>query len=270
MQYTIFHLKMQDSMSSSLPTLDISNFIIEREKTRSTWESDFENNHISFAENLANGIAKQVIENFGNRIKDPYKQSIFSKKKFVSNIPLEFVRSHTAKDIIRFTEGCEKLPPFNEWLTKFSIDQKKSEHHFEENLRGIDREYFEELMAIVGRLAEKKLNEIFSELTSNFENKDLQYKVIWYRQTDQQFSNPSDFRDNYLSIELWFNEKTIPQQIGEKGSKAIEQHRFRQKQLNHIRMRNNIIITVIIVILVLMSLKSGILKINLPTHNKEF
>jgi hypothetical protein len=186
----------------------------------------------------------------------------------VSNISLEIVKNRSAKKILSLTEGSEELPPFNEWLTKFSVEQKQSEqHYFEENLRGIDREYFEELMAIVGRLAERKLNEIFSEFTSHSEHKDLQFKVEWYRKSDQQFSNPSDFRDNCLRIELWFNEKAIPKQSEEKSSAVIKQHRIRQKELQNLRTRNNIIVAMVVVIIGLMILKSGIVEISLPPRN---
>jgi hypothetical protein len=257
-------------MSFSLPALDIRDFIAERQKTRaSSWELNFEKNHKTFAKNIACGIAKQVIKELGNTIKDPYQQPISSKNKFVSNVSLEIIKSRTAKKIISFTEGSEELPPFNEWLAKFSVEQKQSDqHYFEENLRGVDRKYFEELMAIVGRVAEKKLNEIFSEFTSNSEHKDLQFKVEWYRKSDQQFSNPSDFRDNCLRIELWFNEKAIPRQIEEKSSAVIEQHRIRQKELQNLRTRNNIIVAMVVVIIGLMILKSGIIEISLPPRNQ--
>lgn len=261
--------KKGENMSFSLPILDVENFIAERQETRTlSWESNFEKNHKTFAENIACGIAKQVIEELGNTIKDPYNQPIGSKNKFVSNVSLEIIKSRTAKKIINLTEGSEELPPFNEWLAKFSTEQKQSDqHYFEENLRGVDREYFEELMAIVGRLADKKLNQIFSEFTSNSEHKDLQFKIEWYRKSDQQFSNPSDFRDNCLRIELWFNEKIISKQA-EKSSAVIEQHRVRQKELQNIRIGNNILVAMVVVIIGLMILRSGIIEISLPPSNQ--
>lgn len=257
-------------MSFSLPSLEISNLIDERQKTRtSSWESDFEKNHKTFAINLAYGIAQEIIAEFGTKLNDPYKRPITSKNKFVSNVSLEIIRSSSAKKIINFIQGSDELPPFNEWLAKFGVEQKESDHHyFEESPRGVDREYFEELMAIVGRLAEKKLREIFSEFTSNPKHKDLQFMVEWYRKSDQQFSNPSDFRDNCLRVELWFNEKIIPRRIEETSSTAIEQHRITQKKLQNIRTRNNIVVALVVVIIGLMILKSGIIEIG--SHNKKF
>lgn len=182
---------------------------------------------------------------------------------------LEIIRSRTAKKIINLTEGSKELPPFNEWLAKFSAEQKQSDpHYFEENLRGIDREYFEELMAIVGRLAEKKLNQIFSDFTSNSEHKDLQFKIEWYRKADHQFSNPSNFRDNCLRIELWFNEKVYLKQIREKSPAVIEQNRVRQKELQNIRTRNTFLIAMVVVFIGLMIFKSGIIEISLPPRKQ--
>jgi hypothetical protein len=253
-------------MICSLPALNIRACISERQKITSSWESDFEKNHTAFAENVACGIAKQFIEKLINTIKDPYQKPIDSKNRLVSDISLEITKSRIAKKILRFIEGNNELPPFNDWLTKFSADEKQLDLYSIEENKKIDRKYFIELMAIVGQLAEKKLSERFSEFTANSEHQNLQFKVEWYQKSDQQLSNPSDFRDNCLRIELWFNEKAILKLIEEKSPAIIEEHRIKLKERRYVRMRNNIIVAVVVVIIGLVILKSGIIEIRPPIH----
>lgn len=62
MKVSILIAKKGENMSFSLPTLDVKKIIAERQETRASfWESNFEKNHETFAENIACGIAKQVL-----------------------------------------------------------------------------------------------------------------------------------------------------------------------------------------------------------------
>lgn len=251
-------------MSVALPTLEVADISIARQTRRNLWERDFEENHRPFADDLALGIARHVIEELGNALKDPYKRTISFKKKLISNISLDLTKSRTANEIINFAQTGKELPPFNEWLTKFSTQQKQSEPYFDKREKDVDQQYFENLMAIVGDLAKIKLDEVLHHFRSENKHKDLQFKVEWFRREEQQFSSSSGFMDNCLLIELWFDDKVFPRGVEEKSSTTIEQHRVKQQKLQQIRMRNNIIAAMVVVIIGLLFLKSGVIKINLP------
>lgn len=250
-------------MSLALPALEIKALSIDRQNQRISWESNFEKNHVFFADYIALGIAKHAIEELGNTLKDPYKKTICFKRRSISNISLEITKNSAAKAIINFAQDGKELPPFNAWLTKFSGQEKQSDHlYLDDTERNVDHQYFEELMAIVGRLAESKLREVLRNFKSKYA--DLQFKVEWYRQSDQQISSPSDFRDNCLRIELWFNETIIPKKIEQKSSTSIEQHRVKQNELKRIRTRNNILAVIVVVFIGFMLLKAGVIEISLP------
>ncbi len=231
-----------NSMNSTLPQIPMRESMTERQSTRtSSWEANFENNHIPFAEKLAHGIAQHVLEKLAESIKDPYKKTISSQNKLVFDISLEMTRSRTAKKISDFTQGGENLPPFDAWIAKFSVDEKESDDYYENSTRKIDEKYFKNLMAIVGQAAAKKLNNLLIDYTSNPNQKDLQFTAQWSRHAEKSFSDSSDFRDNCLHIELWFDEKTFPNEIEEISSPAIEQYKTKQKLLQKNRNRVNLV-----------------------------
>lgn len=242
-------------------TMEIRDLCTGRQNIRDIWESDFEKNHEIFANEVALSIASKVLEDLRNTLSNPYKKPISFEMRLINNISFDITKNSSAKEIIRLAQSSQKLPPFKEWLEKFSAEKKESDRpYIYEDNKGIDLKYFQELMAIVGRLAEKKLNEEFDRFKSNSKHKDLQFKVDWYRKEDQQFSSPSDcFRDNCLRIELWFNkEAVLLQKIG-KNSVVIEQNRIKQQELRHIRTRNNILLSIAAVIFVFVIHQSGII-----------
>lgn len=210
-------------IQQTLPELEISHLINERITTRAnTWEAAFEINHKIFAENVATGIAKHVLEELANRLKDPYKKAITPKNKLVFCLSLDITRGAHAKELIRFVQNSPELPPFNEWMKKFTPVEKQSNHPCfypdDETIKGAEKEYFRKLMAIVGRLAKTNLDELFDAYKLKPQHQDLQYRVQWVRQADQTFSNPSDFIDNCLKIELWVNSETSLQPFSTQNS----------------------------------------------------
>ena len=63
-------------------------------------------------------------------------------------------------------------------------------------------------MALVGRCAAQKLSEQFAAFVAqNPKHADLKFEVTWIRKDEQVFSNPSDFRNNGLRIQLWLGEQ---------------------------------------------------------------
>jgi len=139
------------------------------------------------------------------------------------------------------------LPPFKEWFEKFCLpNQKLSKEDNSldssslplgkvfvapEREKGIDREYFQDMMTLVGQAVESKLKNAFKSSISTPENSCLKIEVKWYRKSDQLLSNPSNFRDNSLDIEAWIEEKqTQHLNIASIGSTALEKQRESRKK----------------------------------------
>lgn len=252
-------------LSAELPNLDMKKQEDERLSQQKIWEKRFEENHEAFAESVVLGIAGQIIKEFSSALQDPYNMPISSKNKITKNISFDITKSSAAKKLIELAKLEASLPPFKLWLNKFSGENKEEEPQFSSFEIGGSRghKYFEDLMAIVGRLAETKLQSVFKNLQSQLENKDLDFTVQWYRKDDQQFSNPSNFRDNCLRIEIWSKRVTDLEVTpnAENGSNVISLNRIKQKELQSTRTRNNILLAITVLIIGVFILKSGVLEI---------
>lgn len=228
-------------MNASFPMLRIQQNRDERQHTRETyWETEFEKNHNKYAKALADQIARQSLEKFDSMIKDPYKISL-TQRKWKFSVSLEITDQRAAKTLKKLMNGCQSFAPFQEWLDSFSVDPAISDELFEENSyhrsRVIDKSYFEEMMALVGQITEKRLGEIFTDYQkiTDVLRDHFRYSVKWYRRADHRFSNPSDFRDNELRIELWLVDMKEEKSVQLKKPPILEQHRIKQHQLKNTR-----------------------------------
>lgn len=243
-------------MSLELPALSIADSLKTRlEKRRPGWEGPFEENHVRFAECLALGIAKHLLDELRNIIRNPYYQTVNSQNKLHHYIHLNITDNNVAVNIKKYVgeEGAQ-LEPFNEWLEKYAIENKKTDHRYYDFYDDLDhgradKNYFMNLMSMVGKVAENRLKEVFAEFKSDPDHRALQFKVEWIQNDEKIISNPSDFNDNYLKIELWLDDINNPVQI-ERNLSLIDQHRIRKIQRQKIQMRNTcVFICAVIVVL---------------------
>lgn len=197
-------------MSSILPTYDVKTFLNTRQAARNAWESDFGTNYKILAEGLAVGIAKQVIEKFGEVIQNPYKVSVNVELKVTSTVCLDITKSTHAQEVTKLATIGAALPPFNEWLSRFSIKQIDPEYpHYETRDVEIDKEYFLDLMSIVGELVEKRLKEHLRDFKAKPEHARIQFYASWIRKADSQFSSFFG-KDNSIRVELWLEKDSEP------------------------------------------------------------
>lgn len=155
--------------TSTVLSLDIQSSVTERAQLRvQKWETDFEKNHKAFAESMASGIAQEVVKEFQQMIKDPYKKSFSNENRFVTTISLDITKGKNVKKITDYTQKAAELAPFKEWLATFTPKEKPKEDNehmvnrsklssFTSDIpvEECDKEYFRDLMAIVGGVAEK-------------------------------------------------------------------------------------------------------------------
>jgi hypothetical protein len=62
-------------------------------------------------------------------------------------------------------------------------------------------------MSRVGHRVEERLIRHLADVRGKPGNDHLRFKVEWYRKAERTFSNPSDFSDNILYVEVWLNEE---------------------------------------------------------------
>lgn len=152
------------------------------------WSSDYDKNFKTFAENIALSIVKKALYNLA--------ETNNSKHKSTTIISFEITKSQNAKIMSQLLDGCEVLPPFKEWLNKFSakpLDQDPND--------------FDNDMAVIGDLATTNVFALLRKhqsITPNF-----QFTATWYPKKYKQFVSLSEAKVNTLSIELWFQEKAI-------------------------------------------------------------
>lgn len=202
---------------NSFTTFNLSNCEKSLQSVRSKWEEDFEKNQKEFSQNTTAGIMKKTLGNFENSCSDPYKQLPNKKSPLASQFSFEIVKSKDALMLKELASDSAELSPFKEWFERFANPQKNSMDsstiesnsimvRSPEREKGIDREYFQELMAIVGRSVAKNLKESFDQIASLPENSRLNAEITWFRKEDQLLSNPSDLRDNKIEVKLWMDQ----------------------------------------------------------------
>jgi hypothetical protein len=198
---------------------------------RVVWEQELTNFHLKYAEGLVQGIAQNLKKELEDHISNPFKCPVSSDRKFIKYISLDITNYKTAKKLLGFYSPKEK--PFQEWLAQFSIEPAKSENIYERNERprGTDVGYFQDLMSIVGEVAEQKLKMLLSDYQSKSDIENLQISVKWISPYQIQ-SGSSNPRSNSLCVEVWFNAKAIMDKEIRKhsASTVIEGRVTKQKQ----------------------------------------
>ena len=143
------------------------------------------------------------------------------KAPLMTYFSFEIVKSKEAIALKELAKDKADLPPFKEWIERFSdsnikkgleIDNFKSSIRTPKLEKGIDREYFQEMMALVGRSVETQLKILFKGITSQPNNACLRIEVIWNRKADKLISNSSCFRDKGIDVKIWVEEHEKKQQ----------------------------------------------------------
>lgn len=228
---------------TSSATFNLSKCEKSLQSARSKWEEDFEKNQKEFSHNTTSGIMKKTLGNFEDSCNDPYKQLPSKQSPLASRFSFEIVKSKDALILKDLASDGAELAPFKEWFERFanpqkiSMDSSKIESssivfQSPEREKGVDREYFQELMALVGRSVAANLKESFDQLALLPENSRLKAEVTWFRKDDQLLSNPSDFRDNHIEVKLWMDqgEKQQLETISSTASSVIMKEREARKK----------------------------------------
>ncbi len=209
------------------------NRLTQREKN---WENNFEKNREAFSIIISEGIFKKVIVKMEETFNDFYLKEPSYAAPLTTNFSFEIVKLKDALALKELALDGAELSPFKEWFERFSlpnqkinkdIDRFKSSSIFSKNLNGIDREYFQEMMALVGRSVQIHLKRSFQELTSLPENSYLKAEVKWHRKAEQLIPGASDFRDNSIEVKIW-KEQLETKQLGtitSIGSSALMKER---------------------------------------------
>lgn len=233
-------------MSSILPTYELKGLLNERQTARGIWETEFGKNYKTLAEGLAASIAKNVIEKFGEVIKNPYKASINADLKITATVCLDITKSSHAQEVTKLAPTGAALAPFNEWLSKFSIKQLDAEYpHYETRDNEIDRDYFQDLMSIVGELAATKLNEHLRDFKAVPEHAGVAFSAKWIRKEDVQFSSFFG-KNNSLHVELWLEKDSQPSTPA--SPLVIEQYRKIRMERGKLVRGVKVIIAIVIAI----------------------
>lgn len=236
---------MSTQIQFTFPSGGIDALVKERtDKKRNLWEKEFDKNHKTFAKKISEGIAKQIFENIEATLKDPYIQLPNKNNTLLNYFSLEIVKPSIAKKILEWSQESSNLPPFNEWIQRFTNEnQKISEDEISlssgpfrrtEKEKGIDREYFQDMMSIVGRIVETNLSEMFLNFHLQPGNLSLKFKVTWHRTDDQFLSNPSGYSyDNSIGVEVWMEDKksSQTQAIQSMASNTIELNRESRRKM---------------------------------------
>lgn len=233
-------------MDCSTP-LNISNALIYRSNERKeNWENSFEKNREAFSRKVSEGIMGNVILKLEETFKDCYRQVPSKTVPLTTNFSFEIVTSKGASALKELVKEGAELPPFKEWIERFSLPNQKigadidltsnfsssSLIQFPEKEKGIDREYFQEMMALVGQSVEIQLKKLIQELTSLPQNSSLKAEVVWHRNADQLISNISNSKDNSIDVKIWVEDRAIKEleAITSIGSHALmNQREIRRK-----------------------------------------
>ncbi len=217
-------------------TFNLSNATENRLNQREKDENTFEKNREVFSHKISESIFKEVILKSEKTFNDSYLTEPSNAVPLSIRFSFEIVNPKDAIALIELALDSAELSPFKEWFERFSLQNQKinkeidcfqSSSILSKNVNGIDREYFQEMMALVGRSVQIQLKKSFQDLTSLPENSCLKVEVKWYRKAEQLLSVPSDFRDNSLVVTIW-KEQLETQQlrtITSIGSSALMKER---------------------------------------------
>jgi hypothetical protein len=275
---------MDDSVRFFSPAWTVDGVVKERtEKRKTLWESDFDKNYQTFAQCIADGIAKEVFEKIEATFKDPYVQLPNKNNTLSNNFSFEIVRPDVMKQISKLAGESAKLAPFNEWVQRFSIQNQKlgeddyrlissfgkfAEEKKGEEKKGIDREYFQDMMAIVGRLVQTKLSQLFGQFSLQSGNSNLKLNVVWYRKADQLIGDSSNFKDNSICVTVWLEDKkTVLNEVSQSLVRnTIEKQRETRRRTQNI---NRITFAVVVVALAVIAVYTLLLK-STEGHRARF
>lgn len=201
-------------MSFHLPTFDPDDLIVDSQKMRAQWDREFEKNYRGFARCLAIGIAGTVIRQLENILNDHFQKVPSQSDKFQFSVSLDITSCSGAKRMMELMEE-NKLAPFNDWLYRFSNIEQGTAYVYKVQELNVyyDRAYFQERMAIVGRLIEETLSSEFYSYSKVPRNKNLEFRVKWQQPTNGFFSRSGAFcgSDNTLYVHSWVKDKVEQQ-----------------------------------------------------------
>lgn len=245
--------------------LNVSNLLNQRIDHRQTnWEKEFEKSSKAFSEEISAKIAQEVLSNLDKTLSDPYVLIPSKQSPLQYKFSFEIVNPHTAKRLKEMAQESGNLPPFKEWFKRFcaSSDQKVSLDNstFDsaprlpfgkvfvqpESEKGIDKEYFQDMMSLSAKIVEKELIKTFKEITSKAENPTLKIQVKWYRKAEQSVED-TNLKDNNINILAWIEEKQSPASSSQPMSEGLTNVRAAlqlQKTVRHRSQFNRTMITV--------------------------
>ncbi len=232
--------------------LNVTNLLSVRLDTRkSQWEDDFSKNMDTFSAKISEGIAKKFLEKLSKTLADPYKELPNKKSPLSSSFSFEIVKPEAASSLKELAQETANLPPFKEWFERFCIVNQKVSQEDDlldsssgplgvkkpEMEKGIERDYFLDMMALVGQAVESRLKSSFKSSNSEPGNLGiLKIEVKWYRQSDQLIPNPSNFHDNSIDVLAWIEQKQTQNQIpSTTASLAMEKERVNRKRSQFVK-----------------------------------
>lgn len=203
-------------MSSILDPVDIKHASIQREELKASWDASFKKNCDKFTDALASNIAKRLLDQFRDQIRDPYRRKVNFENKFKKQIFFNLADDKSLAILTEFKGDDNNLPPFSEWLSKFSEKAP---------IYDLDTEYFEARMAKVTKIVSEKIQEILTDYTLARENRDLKFKVSYQTTEKPEFSKASSFAANKILFDLWIDEPAPPLE-SEPSSGLIERYKI--------------------------------------------
>jgi hypothetical protein len=196
------------------PNIDwtIKDQLNSRAEGRNKWDNDFMGNYVEVADKISESIEKEVFEKIQQDLPDPYKPLPTYSHPCHLSYSLEMGRPMNILKIKKWASEKSQLPPFNEWFQTLEKQKQESPEFassisiYSHNNSEVEISYFQNRMALIGQKIEKSVKNTLSNYVQKPGNTALKFKVEWYRKADKIISNPSNFHDNCLSIDLWIDE----------------------------------------------------------------
>ncbi|MBY0528989.1 MAG: hypothetical protein K2P51_02235 [Rhabdochlamydiaceae bacterium] len=235
---------MASSIRSELPPFDISGSLQTRSKVRTGWERDFETHYTEFANAIALGLLTRTIEKFNKHLKDPYRKGFDADGKYLTSFSLDITNlSKKRAERLKMIAGTTaEAPPFKEWIERLAAEQNPEPFARRKRIKELDKQHFQELMALVGRAAADKIRTLLTEHVSRQAHENVHFHVEWYRQAEKLLSNPSNFTDNCINIQLWLDQRTtISSSTASASPQVISQYRTQAAEIKRKQTRNNIL-----------------------------
>lgn len=211
---------MNQNISYTFPKWNVDSLVQAKAETRKkNWENDFDVNYQSFAKNVAVSIAKDVFVSIEHTLQDHYRESPNVKSTLSNEFSFEITNPNSAAELKTRAHDSAELPPFNEWFKKFSNpNQKISEDDNElssislsfsmrtkEKEKGIEKEYFQDMMSMIGHAVQTHLESIFKTFQLQEGNSHIQFKVTW-RRKQEEYGSRKPSKDNHIQVETWIEE----------------------------------------------------------------